>query len=161
MITLVSTQCRENYGSHDWDGKGECPQYWKNKGGETYILHGVPADLAHTVIGHSNDYSEELIINAIPYTGQDVWESWEYRTHITVAEDGSALVERLSGTTDLKRGLKSSYHSWEYKDATNMHVDEPTKYNVKYTFEDGSVANTEAEASRIFQKIFEKESAIA
>jgi hypothetical protein len=31
---IVQTGYRENYGSHDWDGKGECPQYWKNKGGE-------------------------------------------------------------------------------------------------------------------------------
>lgn len=23
---------RENYGAHDWDGEGECPQHWKNKG---------------------------------------------------------------------------------------------------------------------------------
>jgi len=30
-------QHRENYGAHSWDGKGECPQYWKNKGGQ-YIL---------------------------------------------------------------------------------------------------------------------------
>lgn len=28
----ISGQYRENYGAHDWDGIGECPQYWKNKG---------------------------------------------------------------------------------------------------------------------------------
>jgi hypothetical protein len=27
----------ENYGAHDWDGEGECPQYWKFKGGEDYF----------------------------------------------------------------------------------------------------------------------------
>ena len=27
----------ENYGAHDWDGVGECPQYWKFKGGEDYF----------------------------------------------------------------------------------------------------------------------------
>ena len=32
----ITTQYRENYGAHDWDGTGECPQYWKNKGGETF-----------------------------------------------------------------------------------------------------------------------------
>jgi hypothetical protein len=27
----------ENYGAHDWDGEGECPQRWKFKGGEDYF----------------------------------------------------------------------------------------------------------------------------
>jgi len=33
---VLWTQIRENYGAHSWDGKGECPQYWKCKGGEEY-----------------------------------------------------------------------------------------------------------------------------
>jgi hypothetical protein len=28
----------ENYGAHDWDGQGECPQRWKFKGGEDYFM---------------------------------------------------------------------------------------------------------------------------
>ena len=36
MQLFVYTQIRENYGAHEWDGEGECPQYWKPKGGETY-----------------------------------------------------------------------------------------------------------------------------
>ena len=35
---VIETQCRENYGAHDWDGQGTCPQYWKYKGGSTYVL---------------------------------------------------------------------------------------------------------------------------
>jgi len=31
----------ENYGAHDWDGTGECPQYWKFKGGSEYKITGV------------------------------------------------------------------------------------------------------------------------
>ena len=38
MKLLISTQFMENYGAHDWDGVGECPQYWKMKGGEEYFL---------------------------------------------------------------------------------------------------------------------------
>jgi hypothetical protein len=26
-------QYMENYGAHEWDGKGQCPEYWKFKGG--------------------------------------------------------------------------------------------------------------------------------
>lgn len=38
MKVLITTQYMENYGAHDWDGEGECPQYWKSKGGEDYFL---------------------------------------------------------------------------------------------------------------------------
>jgi hypothetical protein len=35
---LITTQVYENYGAHDWDGKGACPQYWKAKGGNDYVV---------------------------------------------------------------------------------------------------------------------------
>jgi hypothetical protein len=38
MKLMISTQYMENYGAHDWDGVGECPQYWKFKGGEDYFF---------------------------------------------------------------------------------------------------------------------------
>jgi hypothetical protein len=31
----------ENYGAHDWNGEGECPQHWKMKGGEDYFILNV------------------------------------------------------------------------------------------------------------------------
>jgi hypothetical protein len=36
MQLLITTQIQENYGAHDWDGTGACPQYWKFKGGNDY-----------------------------------------------------------------------------------------------------------------------------
>ncbi len=38
MKLLISTQYQENYGAHDWDGEGQCPQYWKFKGGQDYVV---------------------------------------------------------------------------------------------------------------------------
>lgn len=35
---VASFQYCENYGAHDWDGKGECPQYWKYKGGADEVI---------------------------------------------------------------------------------------------------------------------------
>ena len=35
---LITTQVYENYGAHTWDGVGECPQYWKAKGGNYYVV---------------------------------------------------------------------------------------------------------------------------
>jgi len=39
----IFTQYQENYGAHSWDGRGNCPQYWKFKGGEDYFFT-LPAD---------------------------------------------------------------------------------------------------------------------
>lgn len=69
MAVHVMTQCRENYGAHDWDGVGQCPQYWKNKGGDDYVIGGAPSveDAEHFVqmyICHDNDYSEERVVGA-------------------------------------------------------------------------------------------------
>ena len=73
MQIVIQTQYRENYGAHAWDGEGECPQYWKNKGGYQYILEGVDpnSDLNKVVaegvakLGceHSDNYSEEFVIS--------------------------------------------------------------------------------------------------
>ena len=41
MKLLINTQVYENYGAHDWDGKGECPQYWKAKGGNDYVVKKI------------------------------------------------------------------------------------------------------------------------
>ena len=41
MKLVIQTQHKENYGAHDWDGQGECPQYWKFKGGETYVVENI------------------------------------------------------------------------------------------------------------------------
>lgn len=35
---IINTQYKENYGAHDWDGNGECPQHWKMKGGFQFQL---------------------------------------------------------------------------------------------------------------------------
>lgn len=68
---LITTQVYENYGAHDWDGTGECPQYWKAKGGEDYIVpdfvgsHEVIGSVLDRVRGQievDNDYFREYIV---------------------------------------------------------------------------------------------------
>lgn len=67
---LITTQVYENYGAHDWDGKGECPQYWKAKGGDEYVILGVDecdmidiiADRARRLVEKDNDFVEEFVI---------------------------------------------------------------------------------------------------
>ena len=45
MMLVIRTQFMENYGAHDWDGTGECPQYWKMKGGSEYKVTNVPLNI--------------------------------------------------------------------------------------------------------------------
>lgn len=71
MKLLITTQIHENYGAHDWDGVGECPQYWKAKGGNDYVVKafrgGEEAATALVMavrsrIEESSDYYQESII---------------------------------------------------------------------------------------------------
>jgi hypothetical protein len=68
---LITTQVQENYGAHDWDGTGSCPQYWKMKGGNDYVIRnydqgdqGVGAVLAQVRGRFEEDtaYFREYII---------------------------------------------------------------------------------------------------
>ena len=49
MKLVIQTQHKENYGAHDWDGKGECPQYWKFKGGNTYVVENITPKQAEKI----------------------------------------------------------------------------------------------------------------
>ncbi len=70
---VIHTQYRENYGAHDWNGEGVCPQYWKNKGGDTFVVahsftsistDAIPAmvDRISQTINKADDFSENTVI---------------------------------------------------------------------------------------------------
>ena len=65
---VIRTQFMENYGAHDWDGKGECPQHWKFKGGSEYKITGVdptadPQDYINIAgVEHSSEGAREYIL---------------------------------------------------------------------------------------------------
>jgi hypothetical protein len=71
-MIVIHTQQYENYGAHTWEGKGECPQRWKAKGGSCYKITNEPKGLedqetaiyllAQLVIGGRNDYYEETVL---------------------------------------------------------------------------------------------------
>lgn len=97
MKLVIRTQYRENYGAHDWDGKGACPQYWKSKGGDTYVLDVTldqaqdPAfyDAVVDCIEYSNDYASETVytetlwddIDFDPATIVDSWDTYIHAIH--------------------------------------------------------------------------------
>jgi hypothetical protein len=70
----------ENYGAHDWDGEGECPQYWKFKGGEDYFYALGDA-------GRSQEALAELVEALRPRFEYSNEYSRNYMVSYTVVED--------------------------------------------------------------------------
>ena len=69
MKLLIITQVYENYGAHDWDGEGECPQYWKAKGGSEYVAKNIDINRAAEIaaaataeVNVKSEYFEEYVI---------------------------------------------------------------------------------------------------
>lgn len=169
MAKIVQTQYRENYGAHDWDGTGVCPQHWKNKFGSTYVVIGEGSDfdsVVNYVINHKSDYSEEYIISSKDVSDEYVenvakessidFEPWEDRNYLYINAGLSRhpIVEiRRSGFEGLRRGLASVSHQWEYESAKDRHAGNVAKYSVQYLFKNGMVANSEKEARKIFDHL--------
>ena len=62
MQTLViQTQHKENYGAHNWDGTGECPQHWKFKGGNTYFVSDLTSKQINKIAQGGIPTLEKLI----------------------------------------------------------------------------------------------------
>ena len=66
---LITTQVLENYGAHDWDGQGECPQYWKAKGGNDYVVKNIDINRASDIVNlctgqieQDNEYFREYVL---------------------------------------------------------------------------------------------------
>ena len=105
MKLVIHTQHRENYGAHDWDGTGECPQYWKYKGGETYVVEGISPEKAmkirsietlSSLIEFSNESWEEYIVDWGLFDDCEVvTEEWDAPYILTLQEDGSYLGTKL------------------------------------------------------------------
>lgn len=89
MKLVINTQIRENYGAHDWDGKGECPQYWKSKGGNVFVVAnlseanikriregGIPT-LTGLIESRNLSFEETIMHYDIVEDDVKVCDSWE------------------------------------------------------------------------------------
>lgn len=121
MRLIISTQYRENYGAHDWDGKGECPQYWKNKGGYEYVAAEMPDEAfealqpgevaqlfetAEAEVNRSDEYVQEHVINrSVVPTGtltasEAYFEDLLAREIAEEADRGMYAPRQIAGTSD-------------------------------------------------------------
>ena len=74
MKLVISTQCRENYGAHDWDGQGSVPQYWKNKSGSEYIVD----DIEHFVAIDDDFFAKNIKSIVYDYIAQKIEQKSDY-----------------------------------------------------------------------------------
>jgi hypothetical protein len=98
MMLVIDTQYMENYGAHDWDGKGECPQYWKAKGGSEFKVTGIPrnVDVDHVLfmLGQEVQWSDNGSTSNVigTHIEEDDYLSWfeksqmEYDGRVVFAE---------------------------------------------------------------------------
>jgi hypothetical protein len=125
---VIETQCRENYGAHNWDGVGSCPQRWKSKGGNTYVLdfdhsQDNAKDLVKALrplIEDRNESYQEFILDwSIVDRDETPWESWESPYFITRNFYGNFVAER---ELPLREGSKESFVMMPKGDRSEYHV---------------------------------------
>jgi hypothetical protein len=105
----------ENYGAHDWDGLGECPQRWKMKGGSEYMITDVPGNIDYQEVvdmagvEKNNDYVRESILDWS--IEEDGYMSWFERSQLEY--DGSiACPEPTIAYWELMVTHTEDYKEW-------------------------------------------------
>jgi len=124
MKLVIHTQFKENYGAHDWDGTGECPQYWKFKGGETYVMEiedpNVRPNNIHEIedlITYKDEGSEEYVLDwSFVDPGEKFCDDWETPWTIYKEIDGSYYASRFVPAEDYwQPGYKGKAQSYLMK----------------------------------------------
>lgn len=100
MKAVIQTQHMENYGAHDWDGQGTCPQYWKPKGGNTYVFNCSVEDnmspewwaRVESACTSKSEYFEEYsvgetVVDDIDFRVSDHCAEWDAPWYGTIHED--------------------------------------------------------------------------
>ena len=157
--TIVTTQYRENYGAHNWDGEGECPEYWKNEGGDTYIvLSNCDDNDIRQLFTHSSDYSQTSIggylkVDTLEDANEKYFEPWENVVTIGKNPDGTFTKTSTSNSDNqgLRRGLTVYTYTHVYANAKDHMTGEPIDYKVFYQFDNDMQANSEEEARAVFE----------
>ncbi len=148
MKIVIQTQIRENYGAHDWNGEGECPQYWKFKGGNTYVVpnlsveqvmkikeQGIPT-LTALIEERNNSFEEYVLDWSICDDDAVVCEDWE--TPFELFWEQGRWVARRTVKND-----EYGYMRREIADKSEQYDmamgGDRTNYQVTYTLRDGRV----------------------
>jgi hypothetical protein len=131
MKIVIRTQFMENYGAHDWDGEGACPQRWKAKGGELYVYEGwnwsdaacgALKPLVEKLIAnlsHSDEFTQEFVIGW-SYEEDDFvvneGNEWDIPIFIHYEEDDRLIAVKTEYNQEgycWRPGYKSRTETWE------------------------------------------------
>jgi hypothetical protein len=152
MKIVIQTQIRENYGAHDWNGEGECPQYWKFKGGNTYVVpnlsveqvmkikeQGIPT-LTALIEERNNSFEEYVLDWSICDDDAVVCEDWE--TPFELFWEQGRWVARRTVKNDeygyMRREIAAKSEQYDMAMGGDR-----TNYQVTYTLRDGRVLNND------------------
>ena len=146
MKLVIQTQYKENYGYHDWDGKGECPQYWKFKGGDTYVVYNLSSASINKIaqegiptlsklIEYSNEASKEYILDwEIVEDDAEVCQEWENPTEFQYV-DGKWTC--LKFTTNDEYGYMRRESLAKSEQWTPLNEGQRTDYKCQYKVKQG------------------------
>ena len=122
MKLVIHTQIKENYGAHDWDGKGECPQGWKFKGGNTYVVEDVDRyagvcqpwmELTH-LIEEFGDYWQEYAVSTQEVEDDvEPWDDYDVPIYCTRNGYGLWIAERANFYENQFEGITEAVNSME------------------------------------------------
>ena len=157
MKLVIQTQIRENYGAHDWDGEGECPQYWKYKGGNTYVVrylsdanvnriveNGIPN--LTKLITENNDYYQEYILDWQIVGDDEVrWEKWETPIILEFCkEQGWVVTRRIINDPEygyMRSDIACKTEAWIILEGNTR---KEGSYECFYEMKDGRILSYEA-----------------
>lgn len=126
MKLVIQTQCSENYGAHDWDGDGECPSHWKNKGGNTYVVENLTANqinkitqlgiprLSELLESRTNYFCETILGFGIEEDTATVCDEWEHPIVLSYVKSSDTwrAVRNVNADTSWRAGYTGSTEEW-------------------------------------------------
>ena len=152
MLKLViDTQYKENYGAHDWDGTGECPQYWKFKGGSSYLITDIDfinteylqglVDETAFIHSYENEAAMEYVLNWELIDEKDLSnhiEDWESPYILEKNEKGQWTSKKVTENGDMgymRSEILSKVAVWTYESDGTRDIE---TYHVEYVMVDGT-----------------------
>ena len=142
---VINTQHKENYAYPDWDGKGECPQYWKFKGGTTYVLPNfkdfdnvgkVVARLAAFIESSSDGFQEYILGYEVMPHSEKSSEDWETETQIFIDGDKITAMRITDNRDDgwMRKEILEKTETW-----TMLPANDRADYKAEFLMEDGDI----------------------
>ena len=144
---VIQTQYKENYAYPDWDGKGECPDGWKFKGGDTYVINSfkdfdnvteVMKQLDALITVDNDGFKEYILSWEIVPQSRKVCEDWETVTQLWFNPVGKWEALKITDNREdgyMRKEILEKTESW-----VMAPENEKLQYKAEYLMEDGDFA---------------------